>query len=69
MEGSAAHGSAREWFVLRSSLERGGGGGGGLKLKIIICRTAYLCNSILLLPCLMVYYYIVSDFFVFTVFF
>ena len=33
-----------------------GEGGGGLKLMIIICRAACLCNSILLLSCLMVYY-------------
>ena len=43
VEGSAAHGSAREWFVLRSSLGRGGGG--GLKLRIVICRTVKLLYS------------------------
>ena len=39
VEGSVALGSAREWFVLRSSLERGGRGG-GLQLKVMTCRTA-----------------------------
>ena len=54
MESSAAHGSAREWFVLRSPLRRGGGG--GLKLRMDHDLSHSLCNSILILPCFMVYY-------------
>ena len=53
MEGSAAHGSARECFVLRSSLGRGGGWRAQIKDHDL---SHSLCNSILLLPCLMVLY-------------
>ena len=35
----------------------GGGGSGGLKLKIMVCRTAYyVIPGSILLQCLMVYY-------------
>ena len=52
-----AHDSASEWFVLRSSLGRGGGWRAQIKDHDL---SHSLCNSILLLSSCLIVYYIIS---------